>query len=29
MRRCGQINYNERDPLTMDAEAWAVTLLPR
>ena len=22
MRRCGQINYNERDPLTMDAEAW-------
>ena len=23
MRRCGQINYNEHDPLTMDAEAWA------
>jgi Hypothetical glycosyl hydrolase 6 len=23
MRRCGQINYNERDPLTMDAEGWA------
>jgi len=23
MRRCGQINYNERDPLTMDANAWA------
>jgi len=22
MRRCGQINYNEHDPLTMDAEAW-------
>ena len=22
MRRCGQINYNERDPLTMDPEAW-------
>jgi len=22
MRRCGQINYNERDPLTMDVEAW-------
>ena len=22
VRRCGQINYNERDPLTMDAEAW-------
>ncbi len=22
MRRCGQINYNERDPLTMDANAW-------
>src|SRR5438094_9971209 len=22
LRRCGQINYNERDPLTMDAEAW-------
>lgn len=23
MRRCGQINYNERDPLTIDANAWA------
>jgi hypothetical protein len=23
MRRCGQINFNERDPLTMDAAAWA------
>ena len=23
MRRCGQINYNERDPLTTDASAWA------
>jgi hypothetical protein len=23
MRRCGQINFNERDPLTMDTEAWA------
>lgn len=23
MRRCGQINYNERDPLTIDPEAWA------
>lgn len=23
MRRCGQINFNERDPLTLDAEAWA------
>jgi hypothetical protein len=23
MRRCGQINYNERDPLTMDVNAWA------
>src|SRR3989441_3735452 len=22
MRRCGQINFNERDPLTMDADAW-------
>jgi len=22
MRRCGQVNFNERDPLTMDAEAW-------
>src|SRR5579859_443949 len=22
MRRCGQINYNERDPLTMDCDAW-------
>ena len=22
MQRCGQINYNERDPLTMDANAW-------
>lgn len=22
MRCCGQINYNERDPLTMDTEAW-------
>lgn len=22
MRRCGQINYNERDPLTMDVNAW-------
>src|SRR5438270_5661568 len=22
MRRCGQINYNEHDPLTMDADAW-------
>ena len=22
MRRCGQINVNERDPLTLDAEAW-------
>ncbi len=22
MRRCGQINYNERDPLTMDPDAW-------
>src|SRR5262245_19544826 len=23
MRRCGQINFNERDPLTMDVAAWA------
>ncbi len=23
MRRCGQINFNERDPLTMDVQAWA------
>ena len=23
MRRCGQINFNERDPLTLDTEAWA------
>jgi len=23
MHRCGQINYNERDPLTIDANAWA------
>jgi hypothetical protein len=22
LRRCGQININERDPLTMDVEAW-------
>src|SRR5256712_13769599 len=22
MRRCGQINLNERDPLTMDVDAW-------
>jgi len=22
MRRCGQINFNERDPLTMDVNAW-------
>ncbi len=22
MRRCGQINFNERDPLAMDADAW-------
>lgn len=22
MRRCGQINYNEHDPLTIDPEAW-------
>lgn len=23
MRRCGQLNFNERDPLTLDAEGWA------
>jgi len=23
MRRCGQVNFNERDPLDMDAQAWA------
>jgi hypothetical protein len=23
MRRCGQINFNERDPIDMDVEAWA------
>jgi Hypothetical glycosyl hydrolase 6 len=23
MRRCGQINFNERDPLKMDTSAWA------
>src|SRR5260370_13324768 len=22
MRRCGQINYNERDPLDINVEAW-------
>src|SRR5256712_10332247 len=22
MRRCGQLNFNERDPLTLDAAAW-------
>lgn len=22
MLRCGQVNFNEQDPLTMDAEAW-------
>ncbi len=22
MRRCGQVNFNERDPLTLDADAW-------
>ena len=22
MQRCGQINFNEKDPLTMDANAW-------
>ena len=22
MRRCGQINFNERDPLTLNADAW-------
>jgi Hypothetical glycosyl hydrolase 6 len=22
MRRCGQINFNERDPLAMDTKAW-------
>ncbi|HEV2231942.1 MAG TPA: hypothetical protein VGV68_00905, partial [Terriglobia bacterium] len=22
MRRCGQINFNERDPLTLNAEEW-------
>ncbi len=22
IRRCGQINFNERDPLTLDADAW-------
>src|ERR1051326_3183467 len=23
MRRCGQINFNERDPLTMNVDDWA------
>src|SRR5438552_16343852 len=23
MRRCGQTNFNERDPLTMDVNEWA------
>src|SRR5215510_14860023 len=23
MRRCGQINFNERDPIAMDVNAWA------
>src|SRR5262245_58567939 len=23
MRRCGQISFNERDPLTLDVNAWA------
>src|SRR5574341_386171 len=22
MRRCGQINFNERDPLTLDIDVW-------
>ena len=25
MRRCGQINFNDRDPLTMDVNAWALS----
>src|SRR5206468_567367 len=29
MRRCGQINFNERDPLGMDCEAWADYGSPR